>query len=286
MKANHRPQSLPPGWRGIARLALDSLIAGLIAGVVLMLAVVAAASRAEAATSPAAPPQQAALVLDDDGQAPFDAPLVATEVDIEVAGIVARATVTQHFVNPTAQWREGIYVFPLPENAAVDTLRMQVGERVIVGQVQEKSAALATYAKAKADGVKASLIEQQRPNLFTARIAHLGPNEEVTVTLEYQQTLAFDSGSFHLRFPLAITPRYTPVAAGSDAALASAGVGADAVDDPLVAPPVLPAGAPLTNPVSLHVGVDAGFPLSLIASASHRIDVKEAIGHRYDVTLA
>jgi len=301
MNANTRPQSLPSGWRGIARLVLDSLIAGLIAGVVLMLAVVAAVSRAEAATpvatlavapvsaaatapaTPASAARHAALVLGDDGDAPFDAPLVATEVDIEVAGIVARATVTQHFINPTAQWREGVYVFPLPGNAAVDQLHMKVGDRVIEGRIQEKAAARATYDKAKAEGVKASLIEQQRPNLFTARVAHLGPDEEVTVTIEYQQTLRYDNGSFHLRFPLAITPRYTPPATG--AAIAEA---ADAVarDDPLLEPPVLAPGSPPTNPVSLHVGVDAGFPLSLISSASHRIDVKEQVAHRYDVTLA
>lgn len=278
MNSNTRPQSLPPGWRGIARLVLDSLIAGLIAGAVLMLAVVAAVSRAEAATPTIATAQHAVLVLGDDGEAPFDAPLVATEVDIEVAGIVARAKVTQHFINPTAQWREGVYVFPLPEHAAVDRLHMQVGERVIEGQIQEKQQARATYAKARADGVKASLIEQQRPNLFTAHVAHLGPNEEVSVTIEYQQTLAYDSGSFHLRFPLVITPRYTPASAGSDVAAFD--------DDAPLTPPVLPPGSPPTNPVSLHVGVDAGFPLSLIASASHRIDVKEQVGHHYDVTLA
>src|SRR6185437_12177438 len=103
------------------------------------------------------------------------------------------------------------------DNAAVDQLHMQVGDRVIEGRIQEKAAARATYDKAKAEGVKASLIEQQRPNLFTARVAHLGPNEEVTVTIEYQQTLRYDNGRFHLRFPLAITPRYTPPAAGANA---------------------------------------------------------------------
>ncbi len=278
MVARTRPQSLPPGWRGIARLVMDSLVAGLIAGAVLMLAVVAAVSRAEAATP--AMTAHPALMLGNDGEASFEAPLVATEVDIEVAGIVARARVTQHFINPTAQWREGVYVFPLPERAAVDQLHMQVGDRVIEGRIQEKAAARATFEKAKADGVKASLIEQQRPNLFTASVAHLGPNEEVTVTIEYQQTLRYDSGSFHLRFPLAITPRYTPGGVDGDGA-ATAGA-----DDPVMSPPALPPGAPPTNPVSLHVGVDAGFPLTLVNSASHRIDVKEDPAHRYDVTLA
>ncbi|MEO6929455.1 MAG: marine proteobacterial sortase target protein [Casimicrobiaceae bacterium] len=279
MKADTRPQSLPSGWRGITRLVMDSLIAGLIAGVVLMLAVVAAASRAEAAAP--ATTQPSALMLGADGEVPFNAPLVATEVDIEVAGIVARATVTQHFVNPTAQWRDGVYVFPLPENAAVDTLHMQVGQRVIEGRIEEKATARATYERARTDGVKASLIEQQRPNLFTARVAHLGPGETVTITLEYQQTLHYDSGSFRLRFPLAITPRYAPAPNADDTSAGSA-----AAESAILAPPVLsPANGP-TSPVSLHVGVDAGFPLSQVKSASHRINVSEDPAHRYQVTLA
>ena len=287
MKAHPRPQSLPSGWRGIARLVIDSLVAGLIAGAVLMLAVVAAVSRAEAAAALANPSMQhAALVLGNDGEAPFDAPLVATEVDIEVAGIVARARVTQHFINPTAQWREGVYVFPLPEHAAVDQLHMQIGDRIVEGQIQEKAAARTTYDKAKANGVKASLVEQQRPNLFTASVAHLGPGEEVAVTIEYEETLRYDSGTFRLRFPLAITARYTP-AGSSDDTLEGPGDGiATGGDDAVVSPPTLPRGSPPTNPVSLHVGVDAGFPLTLVKSASHRIDVKEDVAHHYDVTLA
>ncbi len=283
MNANTRPQSLPSGWRGVTRLIVDSLIAGLIAGAVLMLAAVAAVSRAEAATPVAAPPAQSALILGNDGEMPFDAPLVATEVDIAVAGIVARATVTQHFVNPTAQWRDGTYVFPLPENAAVDTLHMQIGQRIIEGQVQEKATARATFDKAKADGVKASLVEQQRPNLFTAHVAHLGPGEEMIVTLQYQQTLRYDNGSFELRYPLAITPRYTPAAAADDPVTNSA---AFSVDDAILSPPTLPPGAPPVNPVSLHVSVDAGFPLTAVTSASHPIDVKEQLAHHYDVTLS
>src|SRR5207344_3065346 len=103
----------------------------------------------------------------------------------EVAGIVARTRVTQRFRNPTAEWREGVYVFPLPDKAAVDQLRMQVGERIIEGQIRERGAAKATYEAAKREGKKASLVEQERPNLFTTSVAHLGPGEEVVVTIEF-----------------------------------------------------------------------------------------------------
>jgi Ca-activated chloride channel homolog len=288
------PPPLPPGWRGIARLAFDALIAGVIAGGVLLLAAFAAVSHAAAAP----PPTGAALVLDDDTLPPFDAPLVATEVDIAVAGIVARATVTQHFVNPTAQWREGVYVFPLPDRAAVDRLHMQIGERVVEGEVREKADARATYEAAKAAGIKATLVDATRPNLFTARVAHLGPGETVTITLEYEETLRYDSGHFALRFPLAFTPRYSPGAPQFPAAQAvpparhaSAGFVAAALttsdaDAPIDNPPQQPVGAAPVNPVTLHVSVDAGFPLAEITSASHAIDVADDGAHRYDVTLA
>ena len=133
--------------------------------------------------------------------------------------MVARVQVMQRFANPTAQWREGVYVFPLPEKAAVDHLTMHIGERVIEGQIKERAEARRTYDNAKAEGRKATLVEQERPNMFTTSVANIGPGEEIVVALEYQETLRYDEGSFRLRFPLAITPRYipgTPVAATAD----------------------------------------------------------------------
>jgi len=69
-------------------------------------------------------------------------PVLSTDVQIAVTGIIARATVRQEFTNPSQRkgdWLEGIYVFPLPETAAVDHLRMQVGDRIIEGQIKERS---------------------------------------------------------------------------------------------------------------------------------------------------
>lgn len=300
------------GWRGGLRLALEVVMAAVVVATVMALAVVAVA--AQAATPLAAPAlaepvhatpvavQRAALLLTADAipgnpEAPASlaAPLVETHISVSVAGLVARTTVTQRYVNPTAQWRDGLYVFPLPDKAAVDTLHMQVGERVIEGQVQERRAAQTTYEQARREGRKASLVSEERPNLFTTRFAQLGPHEALVVTLEYQETLAFDSGSFRLRVPLAITPRYLPASSlagnhdnptvadledpdGSELA-------AQVADALAITPPVLAPGLPAINPVTLHVTINAGFALSAISSAYHAVDVSESIGHRYDVTL-
>src|SRR6185503_6351391 len=102
------------------------------------------------------------------GQAtPTAAPLLSTDVDIRVTGVLVRATVRQEFTNPSQAWAEGLYVFPLPEDAAVDRLRMKVGERVIEGVIKEREAAKKMYEAAKHQGQHTSLVEQERPNVFT-----------------------------------------------------------------------------------------------------------------------
>ena len=118
--------------------------------------------------------------------------------------------VTQEFLNPTAGWLEGVYVFPLPEGAAVDAMRLQVGERVIEGQIREREEARRTYQQAQQTGKKASLLEQERPNVFTISVANIGPAEAVVVDIEYQEVVRYDQGEFRLRFPMVVGPRYIP----------------------------------------------------------------------------
>jgi Ca-activated chloride channel family protein len=283
--------SLPRGaLRQLLRLLVESLVAGTFVSLVLALAVFIVATQAQAA--PARDVEQGTLLLRDDAGAKAAAPLLLTDVHIDVSGLAARAQVTQRFVNPTDEWREGVYVFPLPERAAVDHLDMRIGERVIEGQIKEKQAARATYEQARTEGRKATLVEQERPNMFTTSVAHIGPHEEITVSIQYQEKLVYDAGTFRLRFPMAITPRYipgTPLTPEYGAAPATLGFAkaTDAVPDadritPLVADPAKGA----INPLTLSVDVDAGFPLARIASTYHAVRVEERAGNRYHVTLA
>src|SRR4029450_10087402 len=99
----------------------------------------------------------------------------------------------------------------VPEKAAVDHLRMKVGERVIEGMIKERGEAQRTYENAKNEGRKATLLDQERPNMFVTSVANVGPHDEIVVAIEYQETVRYDEGTFRLRFPMAITPRYTPV---------------------------------------------------------------------------
>ena len=114
------------------------------------------------------------------------APMIATDVKMDIAGAVIRTTLSQTFKNTSDEWVEGIYVFPLPENAAVDRLKIVVGGRLIEGQIKEKKQAKRIYETAKAQGKKASLVEQLRLNIFSASVANIGPHEAVDIQSEYQ----------------------------------------------------------------------------------------------------
>ena len=133
-----------------------------------------------------------------------------TSVEARVSGLVARVAVRQEFRNDGTDWVEGVYVFPLPDSAAVDRLRMHIGERFIEGEIREKEAAKKAYETAKSEGKKASLVEQQRANLFTTSVANIAPGESIVIEIEYQETLRYDDGNFSMRIPLTFTPRYVP----------------------------------------------------------------------------
>ncbi|HYV41349.1 MAG TPA: VIT domain-containing protein, partial [Thermoanaerobaculia bacterium] len=199
------------------------------------------------------------------------APALETDVAIRVTGIVARATVRQRFANTAGDCVEGVYVFPLPENAAVDRMRLTIGERVIEAEIRERVEAKRVYEQAKADGRKASLLEQEHPNIFTASVASIGGYEEVEVEIEYQETVRYDEGKFHLRFPMVVAPRYNPATAG---------------DAARIAPAVFRPGETRVNPVRLRVELETGVRLRRLGSTTHALKAAPIGEASYAVTVA
>lgn len=135
-----------------------------------------------------------------------------TQISLRVTGMLAHVRMEQTFSSPGPDWMEGRYLFPLPEKAAVYQFEMRVGERRVKGVIKEKAEAQKTYTLAKAQGKKAALLTQQRPNLFTSEIANIGPGEEVSVVIEYIEQVQFSQGQFSLRLPTTLTPRYMAAA--------------------------------------------------------------------------
>lgn len=214
------------------------------------------------------------------------APILMTEIRVTVSGMVARVVVRQRFRNPTDDWVEGRYVFPLSEEGAVDRMRIVVGETVIEGRIAERQAARRRYRAAKESGRRASLLEQERPNIFTASLANIGPGQEVAVEIAYREALPFRDGRFSLRLPLVVGPRYIP----GPARLAQAGPGGPPLssvpDAGRITPPLAdPAQDPI-NPVRLSVDLDPGFPLASVTSPHHPIAVEARGDGRFAISLA
>jgi len=248
----------------------------------LILAILAL--RPVAASSSAPDEMQTGSLLMRMSEGYVTAALLNTDVKININGLVARVSLMQEFRNEGSEWVEGIYVFPLPDEAAVDHMRLYIGDRFIEGEVREKEQARKEYERARQAGKKTSLVEQQRANLFTTSVANIGPGETVIVEIEYLENVPYDDGIFSLRFPMTLTPRYIPGEATSDRQGNGWSADTDLVDDAsLITPPMV--GASRGHRVSLQVDVNAGMPLEIIASRYHPVNVVETNG-RYVITLA
>ncbi len=212
------------------------------------------------------------------------ATLLNTDVTIVVNGLVARVSVIQEFENSGQEWVEGVYVFPLPDEAAVDHMRLYIGDRFIEGEIREKEQARKEYEQAKSEGRKTSLVEQQRANLFTTSVANIAPGEKVIIEIEYLEDLKYDEGMFSLRYPMTLTPRYIPGHGLPDRKGSGWSADTTLVDDAsLITPPMVSASR--SHRVSLQATINAGMPLEIIASRYHPVNVSEANGE-YRVSLA
>ncbi|MBC8023723.1 MAG: marine proteobacterial sortase target protein, partial [Burkholderiales bacterium] len=270
----------------LAELVAKAFFGGLGAAVAMSLAILALSASVQAASINDT--KAGTLLLRSGAAGEFTAaPQVSTEVAIDVTGMVARTRVTQIFHNPGSEFVEGVYVFPLPEKAAVDRLWMKVGERVLEGRIREKGEARRTYERAKSEGKKAALVEQQRPNLFTNSVAHIGPDDTVEIRIEYQQALTYENGGYRLRFPLAVTPRYVPVGAATSGlpdepkALEAA---SDAID-PFLHPGYASPDCGRANMVDIAVSIDAGIAIASVVSSYHDAAIEKRAGGRTLVSL-
>ncbi|AXQ15671.1 hypothetical protein KE621_16760 [Shewanella algae] len=228
------------------------------------------------------------------------APALATEVSMSISGWRNRVSVTQSFTNDSQEWIHGRYLFPLPNEAAVDSMQLRIGERIIEGVIQPKEEAKRTFEQAKAQGKRASLLSQERPNLFTTQVANLAPGETLKVSFSYQQALDYRDGQFSLRFPMTHTPRYLPQSMlqsfkGVEEAarllspvIEAAGLekmftGADSESSEPISTQAQSGGQ--ENRLSLDIILDAGFPLLSLESPYHAISQQTLSDGRIRVQL-
>ena len=233
-----------------------------------------------------------------------ECPLKHTDVKANISGFIARVTVTQTFHNPYDEKIEAVYVFPLPHTAAIDDMTMTVGDRRIVGLIKRRAEAQALYQEAIQQGKTASLLAQERPNIFTQSVGNIQPNDEVRIEISYVDVLDYDMGTYEFHFPMVVGPRYIPGTPTSkmpelpnelkgkvgeseaplDAPLDGAdpsgtGVAPDTdrvPDASRITPPVLKPGYRTAHDISLSVSLDAGVPIQDIQIVNHTAAVARA----------
>jgi Ca-activated chloride channel family protein len=205
-----------------------------------------------------------------DGAGGWDtAVALETDVHFRIQGLLAEVSVAQTYRNDSTDWIEGRYLLPLPENAAVHALTLQVGDRLVVGEVREKAEAQAIYQAAAANGQVAGLVEQNRANLFRTAVANIAPGAEIEVRIGYWQRVDYRDGVFSIALPLTLTPRYENGASGV--------AKAHHAEEPASMLPATMSATRLGHAfepiVSLRVDLTPGVALLGVESPTHAIDV-------------
>src|SRR2546425_3906658 len=228
-------------------------------------------------------------VLDPNGKPKAVCPLKHTDVKAEISGFLARAVVTQEFENPFKEKIEAVYTFPLPQNAAVDDMTMLVGDRTVRGKILRREEAQAVYEAAKSSGQTASLLNQERPNIFTQSVANILPGEQIKISISYVETLKYEDGSYEFVFPMVVGPRYIPGhATGAQPNASGDGFApnTDQVPDASrITPQPVPEGMRVGHDVSMDLTLDAGVPIDGLSSKTQEVDVERSDDHRAHVRL-
>src|ERR1043166_4051788 len=230
--------------------------------------------------------QGALQVVDSNGKAKSVCPLKHTDVKAQISGFLSRVTVTQEFENPFKEKIEAVYTFPLPHNAAVDDMTMLVGDRTVRGKILRREEAQAVYEAARNNGQTASLLNQERPNIFTQSVANILPGEQIKITISYVETLKYEDGSYEFVFPMVVGPRYIPGESIEKAKGGGFGPNpAQVPDGSEIAPRPAPAGMRAGHDVSLEVSLDAGVPIDALSSNTHEGSIDRAGDHQAHITL-
>ena len=187
-------------------------------------------------------------------------PLKDTRVEISISGVIADVKVVQTYRNEGVRPINASYVFPASTRAAVYAMRMRLGDEVIVAKIKEKEIAKKEFEEAKKEGKSASLLEQDRPNVFSMHLANVMPQEQVEIELHYTELLVPTSGTYEFVFPTVVGPRYP---SPKDSTAKS--------EDGFVNTPYLHQGEKPTSTLHISAKIAAGVPIQEISCPSHQV---------------
>ncbi|NVO01581.1 MAG: TonB family protein [Bacteroidetes bacterium] len=189
-------------------------------------------------------------------------PLKETKADVNIAGVIADVKITQVYTNSGKKPIEAIYIFPASTRAAVYDMRMTIGDRLLVAKIQEKEKARKDYEAAKSEGKSASLLEQQRPNVFQMNVANIMPGDTIRVEMSYTELLIPEDGVYEFVYPTVVGPRY------SNKSEATA-----ALDDKWVSNPYTHEGVLPTYSFNINLHLAAGMPISDVKCPTHEVNI-------------
>ena len=194
-----------------------------------------------------------------------------TDVQVTISGPIAHAEVTQTWENPNQVPVDGLYVFPLPENAAVTDMSLRIGPRVVRGEMRRREEARALFEQARREGRVAGLLDQERPNVFAQQVANIMPGARIEVILSFDHEVACEGGDCEYVFPTVVGPRFIPCRQA---------------DPGRINPPVAGPGTTTGQRLTLRIDLDGAVPVREVGSPSHRVTIAREGESRARVTLA
>lgn len=210
------------------------------------------------------------FIVLSDNPATDKLPLKKTYAEVNIAGVISDVTVHQVYKNEGKNALEAVYTFPASTNAAVYAMEMKIGSRIIKAKIEEKQKARADYEQAKSEGKRASLLEQERPNVFQMNVANIMPGDEIEVTMKYTELLIPEGGIYQFVYPTVVGPRYS----GESTSTSSF------VNTPYTREGILP-----QYNFGIHVTLNAGMPVQHVSSTSHKVAVSYPNTATADISL-
>jgi Ca-activated chloride channel family protein len=201
-------------------------------------------------------------------------PLLETKAKVNIAGVIAEIELTQVYKNEGKRTIEAIYCFPLGAKSAIHAMQMRIGNRIIEAKIEERAAAKRIYEQAKEEGKVASLLEQERPNVFQMKVANIMPGDRIEVKVSYTELLVPEKGIYEFVFPTVVGPRYTE----------RTEKGAKETDK-WTKTPYLHEGKETPYAFDIAATIKTGIPLNAVWVPSHQVTIQKA-GNRAEIHLA
>lgn len=202
-------------------------------------------------------------------------PLKETKVTTNINGTIAETFVIQTYTNEGTSPLNARYVFPASTKVTVHGMKMTIGNQVITAQIKEREEAREEYEEAKSEGKSASLLEQQRPNVFTMDVANVMPGDNIAIELHYTEMITPSEGVYQFVFPTVTGPRY--VNPNQETTQDS---------DQWTATPYLEDGRTAEGKYDIVVNLSTGVPITDMKCKSHSLNVDFSSETSAQLTLA